>query len=63
MAFVFGVIFSSISFGSMSKVSLSMSTKTGVAPTIPIASVVATKVNATVITSSPFPISKARSAK
>ena len=39
-----------------------MSTKTGFAPTIPIASVVATKVNATVITSSPLPISKARNA-
>ena len=34
-----------------------MSTNTGFAPTIPMASVVATNVNATVITSSPGPIS------
>ena len=43
-------------------VSASISTNTGFAPTIPIASAVATNVNAVVITSSPCPISKALSA-
>ena len=63
IAFVLGVIAASIFAGSILKVSGSISAKTGVAPTIPIASVVATKVNAVVITSSPFPISKALKAK
>ena len=63
MAFVLGVIFDSISLTSMLNVSGSISTNTGVAPTMPIASVVATKVNATVITSSPAPISSALKAK
>ena len=44
-------------------VSGSISTKTGLAPTIPIDSDVATKVNAVEITSSPSPISNALSAK
>ena len=44
-------------------VSESISVNTGVAPTIPIASAVATKVNAEVITSSPAPMSKALRAR
>ena len=62
IAFVFDVIAASILEGSILNVSGSISTKTGFAPTIPIASAVATKVNAVVITSSPAPIFKARNA-
>ena len=62
IAFVFGVIASSIFLGSILNVSGSISTKTGLAPTMPIASAVATNVNAVVITSSPAPISKALNA-
>ena len=47
----------------MLKVSLSISTNTGFAPTIPIASAVATNVNAVEITSSPLPISNALKAR
>ena len=62
IAFVLGVINASIFSGSMLNVSLSISANTGFAPTMPIASVVATNVNAVVITSSPLPISKALNA-
>ena len=63
IAFVLEVIAASNFEASKLKVSLSISTKTGFAPTMPIASVVATNVNATVITSSPAPISNARNAR
>ena len=63
IAFVFGVIAFSIFAGSILNVSGSISTNTGFAPTIPIASDVATNVNAVEITSSPAPISKALKAK
>ena len=63
IAFVLGVIALSSFEASRLNVSGSISTKTGFAPTIPIASVVATNVNATVITSSPAPISNALKAK
>ena len=56
------MIASSIFLGSILNVSGSISTKTGLALTMPIASAVATNVNAVVITSSPAPISKARNA-
>ena len=57
------MIAASIFAGSILNVSGSISAKTGCAPTIPIASVVATNVNAVVITSSPAPISNALNAK
>jgi hypothetical protein len=60
IAFVREVIAGSISAGSMSMVSSLMSMKTGRAPDIEIASEVAIKVCATVITSSPLPMPNAR---
>ncbi len=63
IARVRGVIAASISAGSILYVRGSMSTKTGVAPTMPMASVVATNVNGVVMTSSPGPMSSARSAR
>jgi hypothetical protein len=63
IAFVRGVIARSIAAGAIVKVSGSMSTNTGVAPAYTIAAAVATKVNGTVITSSPAPMPAASSAR
>ena len=63
MAFVFGVIAAAIAAGEMLKVFGSMSTNTGVAPTLWIVPAVAKKVNGVVITSSPRPMSSARIAR
>ena len=63
IAFVLLVIFSSIFSGSMLNVSGRMSTKTTLAPDIVIASDVAMKLLATVMTSSPLPIPMAFSAR
>ena len=62
MAFVFGVIADSSFAGSILYVLSSISMKTGLAPVKLMASTVAIKVLGTVITSSPGPISRARSA-
>ena len=59
MALVLSVMAASILVGSMLHVVGSMSTKTGLAPTIQIASAVAKKVLATVMTSSPGPMPSA----
>ena len=63
MAFVRGVIAGSMSAGSINIVSSSTSMKIGVAPVIEIASEVAMKVWATVMTSSPGPMPSARSVR
>ena len=61
IALVFSVISSSILLGSIFKVSLMLAHK-GVAPDSTIASTVATKVKAWVITSSPLPMPNAANA-
>ena len=60
IAFVWGVIASSIRCVSMSWVSRSMSTSTGLAPAWMMVFTVAQKVIGVVITSSPFPIPAAK---
>ena len=57
-----GVSAASISEGSMLNVRSSTSTKTGVAPTLAMASAVAKKLNGVVTTSSPGPAPRARRA-
>ena len=61
IAFVRGVIAASILAGSIMRNSGSTSTSTGRAPAYSIAAIVATKVNGTVITSSPAPTPAASS--
>ena len=63
MAFVRFVTAFSMSAGSMLKVFGSTSTKTGTAPSSPATSAVAMKVKGVVMTSSPAPIPRARSAR